>query len=693
MSKPDGSETILMQNGKQTRRGAIGGLVGAVASPYIAQAQQARASEDSLGGLHIYLTIKAGLEDPNVASDETFWACDENEIKLLVKRAGGIADPLDGLLTKSALASNDHGEGADLVAGAAKTITTRTAMKALSSEADRARPLFLTEKVTAFRGRMGMFAWDSSDLSAEVSIDREEGVYIAPHHDTTGASGAWVRQFTGALNACWFGATGDGRTPDTTAIQGAINLSAALLSGRVYLPAGEYISGTLYFHNDARLNPNFPAGEDHRNGRILLVGDRAVDQPQLRYGNGPTGTVIRFSGSSGSLIAWGNGSGANTMTTRRCEIRDLSLAGNTSGDLLDLNGAGQSPLIQNVSVVNEGSNVLSSSSAVRTRNGLYAGRLVNMHVMGGRGRGMRVESGSMVEFNTVNVTNSLLAWDIGNDPSDLDDTGFGTAATFVNCQARNGTNGVEIRGGRNITMQGWWIEENDGDFDCKIHGNASHITLHDVYFTSTELSVGALVCGGNSGTAENDRARHVKVENCTFNFCGPNNSQAGIVKYGGCDYLEISSTSFKNNGGRGIIIDTSDGVTPTVLRDIDWDPPSAGTAISSSDKVVDQFGTPSQWLVRGLDVPGTITADLDMSSWTHLPDVLVAITSGGDINVTLPTNPTQLVGHTFSCRKAIAGNTLTLTGSINSASSISVNGADDMPTVLAVGSGRYGRLA
>lgn len=59
-------------------------------------------------------------------------------------------------------------------------------------------------------GGGGHFYWDASDLSAEVSSDPKNGIYIPPAGDPTGASGAWVRNFKGSVQPEWFGAVADG---------------------------------------------------------------------------------------------------------------------------------------------------------------------------------------------------------------------------------------------------------------------------------------------------------------------------------------------------------------------------------------------------------------------------------------------------------------------------------------------------
>ena len=54
-------------------------------------------------------------------------------------------------------------------------------------------------------GRAGDFVWSSDNLSMEVSVDRQQGVWIAPQGGD-GSTGAWVRQYSGSVNVEWFGA-------------------------------------------------------------------------------------------------------------------------------------------------------------------------------------------------------------------------------------------------------------------------------------------------------------------------------------------------------------------------------------------------------------------------------------------------------------------------------------------------------
>lgn len=89
-------------------------------------------------------------------------------------------------------------------------------------------------------GRVGTFVFDSANLSASVTLDSAQGIYVAPSWDTTGATGAWVRKYSGPANAKWFGVTGDGATDDSTALTAALAIVDHLL-----IPAGTYIASAI----------------------------------------------------------------------------------------------------------------------------------------------------------------------------------------------------------------------------------------------------------------------------------------------------------------------------------------------------------------------------------------------------------------------------------------------------------------
>jgi hypothetical protein len=115
---------------------------------------------------------------------------------------------------------------------AAGNVATVAALQAKNGSADDVWTLTAS-------GRHGLFKFDASNLSAEVTADTAQGVYIAPSSDTTGASGAWVRQYTGPLDFRWFGAVADctavGTGTDNTAAFNAAVAVAALTKGHELL--------------------------------------------------------------------------------------------------------------------------------------------------------------------------------------------------------------------------------------------------------------------------------------------------------------------------------------------------------------------------------------------------------------------------------------------------------------------------
>jgi hypothetical protein len=132
------------------------------------------------------------------------------------------------------------------VTGATTFVADRTALAALATSTPAA---YLGES-----GREGIFVWSSANNAANVTSDPNQGVYVAPSSDTTGASGAWVRRYNGSdLNVKWFGAVGDGTTDD----HGAFAAAVAFLGnpgGAIFVPHARYRqSATLVIPAGIRL--------------------------------------------------------------------------------------------------------------------------------------------------------------------------------------------------------------------------------------------------------------------------------------------------------------------------------------------------------------------------------------------------------------------------------------------------------
>lgn len=88
-------------------------------------------------------------------------------------------------------------------------------------------PIFLQGVLAPGDDGGGWFAWRTTSQAAD-----DGGCVLAPD---AGKPGRWHRLYSGAVDARWFGARGDGQADDGDALQRAINHHA-----EVYIPAGVY---------------------------------------------------------------------------------------------------------------------------------------------------------------------------------------------------------------------------------------------------------------------------------------------------------------------------------------------------------------------------------------------------------------------------------------------------------------------
>lgn len=174
-------------------------------------------------------------------------------------------------------------------------------------------------------GREGTFVFDTSNLSGRVSADPNQGLYVSPTSDTSGASGAWVRKFNGKVNVKWFGAKGDDVTNDGAAFVAALAFLNATSSaggysnGNVglYIPAGHYYLGTTTL--DVRTTITIE-GEG--------VGEAGGDGTRLKWDAGATGVIVQEARTVG---ATGTQAQDNTKSGAASIIRNLRLIGAYNG--------------------------------------------------------------------------------------------------------------------------------------------------------------------------------------------------------------------------------------------------------------------------------------------------------------------------------------------------------------------------
>lgn len=103
--------------------------------------------------------------------------------------------------------------------------------RALAEPADGS-VLATAGRVATNDGGGGTWVWDST------STDEDDGALTLAVSGVD--NGRWKRVYTGPIDVRWFGATGDGTTDDTDAINNAISAASAAGGGTVYFPAGTY---------------------------------------------------------------------------------------------------------------------------------------------------------------------------------------------------------------------------------------------------------------------------------------------------------------------------------------------------------------------------------------------------------------------------------------------------------------------
>ncbi len=111
-------------------------------------------------------------------------------------------------------------------------VDTKAALKALATGATDLA-VFVRGRTTAHDGGGGVFRWNPANLSTQVTNDPQEGIYVAPTAASTGASGAWVREYAGAVNLAWWNGTA---TNIGTALQAAVNFVKWDGGGDILIP-------------------------------------------------------------------------------------------------------------------------------------------------------------------------------------------------------------------------------------------------------------------------------------------------------------------------------------------------------------------------------------------------------------------------------------------------------------------------
>lgn len=191
-----------------------------------------------------------------------------------------------------------------LLPAAAMDFATRALMAAVTASAGSTA--YLTES-----GREGTFVWSSSNLSAEVTLDPQQGVYVAPSSDTTGASGAWVRKDR-TVTPFMFGAVGDGTTSDKTALDAMVTWFFA----SVRTDRHADFTGNFGYAGTFNLGPS--SDSDNNLSRYNVGGDLRIVQKTAATFETIKVRFLALTTWHGRITAQGIGS--TTFASRTCAI-------------------------------------------------------------------------------------------------------------------------------------------------------------------------------------------------------------------------------------------------------------------------------------------------------------------------------------------------------------------------------------
>jgi len=262
---------------------------------------------------------------------------------------------------------------AAVAAGNLTNATVNVGSRTLLSALATSLPAYLSEA-----GREGTFVWNGANLSAFVSADSRQGIYVAPSSDPSGTSGAWVRRFSGPINAAWFGlvegdnsANGAGNTVAITALMNTLAArrsvyGASVENGveRVLIPYG------IYWFGDAGAGVAIEI-----TSTIILEGHSSSlgnAAPILKFPAGVTGIRVQGEQTSGALTK----DGAQHNGAQGTTLRNLSLTGSFTTTEAEAHGVVARTTIRCVGVLcrnfqGDGFHVFGSTGAASGANPPY----------------------------------------------------------------------------------------------------------------------------------------------------------------------------------------------------------------------------------------------------------------------------------------------------------------------------------
>lgn len=258
-------------------------------------------------------------------------------------------------------------------------------------------------------GREGLFVFDGSNLSAKVSIDTYQGIYVAPASDPTGVSGAWVRQFEGPVQLSWFGFA------DGAANNAARAESVEAVFGRamwLLAPSGvTNVDRDIRFARPHRLSGHGMGGYDGGTPNGATVLRFPAGSSGIRVKHGGAGVNAGYLQLENMSIAQAGGLGTTGIASYDPASRTTLNVSSGAANFADhqvvwFEGAGPSITIQDrTAAITAGSNIVTITTTAPTfigNPGVYVGQQIDV-------AGAGLPSGTTVtawSTTTITLSNS-----------------------------------------------------------------------------------------------------------------------------------------------------------------------------------------------------------------------------------------------------------------------------------------------
>lgn len=396
-------------------------------------------------------------------------------------------------------------------------------------------------------GGGGSFYYDQTSGATD-----NGGTVIAPDSGT----GRWLRIFDGAINVRWFGATGDGTTDDSDAVDAAV--AFCLSSTRcLYIPAGTYL-----------------VSSSNGGGAINITTSVKI------YGDGAKSILKLKTGSTGMVIYAAN----NVTPIVDFTLRDFVVDGNSvataqlDAGLIQLAGV-QHFLIDNLHV----------------KNGTRASAPAGINGIAIANSGVGITSGTVSNCLVENCSKALINW-----------TTNGKDCLIIGNVCRGGTGngltpGIQVNEGFNGKIIGNECYQNQGSGILVSTSDYTIIANNNIYSNGQGSSEGYGIRVSSVGATD-----RLIITGNHIHENGVNVNSQGIIVTDGNDILITDNYIYKNSFGAISLGGSTNTVTNVVISNNIFE--DNNTANNSSVGIINAQGTISNVNInnnRFLDTNGT----------------------------------------------------------------------------------------